>query len=164
MTDYLSNQSALNKRIKLIIENENIDNHRSVINNIADQLAIDTLTVAAALLHLSQNIEDTLTPSSLKNQTIEPQALTHHRTLNIKMVRYRLDVGSQHLITLEQLKKTLVEESGVDKNNINNIVIIPLVGIVKYENIAIVGIVFFQQLYYCNIYIVNCKSLITITI
>ncbi len=121
MTDYLSNQSALNKRIKLIIENENIDNHRFVINNIADQLAIDTLTAAAALLHLSQNIEDTLTPSSLKNQTIEPQALTHHRTLNIKMVRYRLDVGSQHLITLEQLKRTLVEESGVDKNNINNI-------------------------------------------
>jgi len=39
----------------------------------------------------------------------------------IKMVRYRLDVGSQHQITEETLKKVLVEESGVDKNNINNI-------------------------------------------
>ena len=37
------------------------------------------------------------------------------------MVRYRLDVGSKHRITLEQLKKVLVEESGVDKNNINNV-------------------------------------------
>ncbi|MGZ5026498.1 MAG: DbpA RNA binding domain-containing protein [Methylobacter sp.] len=39
----------------------------------------------------------------------------------IKMVRYRLDVGSQHQVTSEELKKVLIEESGVDKNNINNI-------------------------------------------
>ena len=39
----------------------------------------------------------------------------------IKMVRYRLDVGSQHQLNIETLKKVLVEESGVDKNNINNI-------------------------------------------
>ncbi|WP_333874912.1 DbpA RNA binding domain-containing protein [Methylobacter sp.] len=40
---------------------------------------------------------------------------------SIKMVRYRLDVGSQHQVTSEELKKVLIEESGVDKNNINNI-------------------------------------------
>jgi hypothetical protein len=37
----------------------------------------------------------------------------------IKMVRYRLDVGSKHQVTLEELKKVLIDESGVDKNNIN---------------------------------------------
>jgi hypothetical protein len=37
------------------------------------------------------------------------------------MVRYRLDIGSQHQITLEDLKKILVDESGVDKNNIANV-------------------------------------------
>jgi len=36
----------------------------------------------------------------------------------IKMVRYRLDVGSNHQMTLDELKKILIEESGVDKNNI----------------------------------------------
>lgn len=41
----------------------------------------------------------------------------------IKMVRYRLDVGCQHQVTLEELKKVLIEESGVDKNNINVIAI-----------------------------------------
>jgi len=41
--------------------------------------------------------------------------------VRIKMVRYRLDVGSKHQVTSEQLKKLLIEESGVDKNNINNI-------------------------------------------
>lgn len=39
----------------------------------------------------------------------------------IKMVRYRLDVGGKHQITSEELKKVLVEESGVDWNNINNV-------------------------------------------
>ncbi len=37
----------------------------------------------------------------------------------IKMVRYRLDVGCKHQVTSEELKKVLIEESGVDKNNIN---------------------------------------------
>ncbi len=37
----------------------------------------------------------------------------------IKMVRYRLDVGCKHQITLEELKKVLIDESGVDKNCIN---------------------------------------------
>ena len=37
------------------------------------------------------------------------------------MIRYRLDVGSKHKITLDQLKKVLIEESGVDKNNISNV-------------------------------------------
>ena len=37
----------------------------------------------------------------------------------IKMVRYRLAVGCKHQVTAEELKKILIEESGVDKNNIN---------------------------------------------
>jgi hypothetical protein len=40
---------------------------------------------------------------------------------SIKMVRYRLDVGSKHQVTSEELKKILIEESGVDKNNIKTI-------------------------------------------
>jgi hypothetical protein len=40
---------------------------------------------------------------------------------SIKMIRYRLSVGSKHQVTSEELKKVLIEESGVDKNNINTI-------------------------------------------
>ncbi|MFI3156186.1 MAG: DbpA RNA binding domain-containing protein [Methylococcaceae bacterium] len=36
----------------------------------------------------------------------------------IKMVRYRLSVGCKHQVTSEEIKKVLIEESGVDKNNI----------------------------------------------
>ncbi len=37
----------------------------------------------------------------------------------IKTVRYRLGVGLKHQVTAEGLKKILIEESGVDKKNIN---------------------------------------------
>ena len=37
------------------------------------------------------------------------------------MVRYRLNIGSDHSINADQIKETLIEESGVDKKNINNI-------------------------------------------
>jgi DbpA RNA binding domain. len=37
------------------------------------------------------------------------------------MVRYRLNIGSEHSVSIEQLRETLIEESGVDKKNINNI-------------------------------------------
>jgi hypothetical protein len=39
------------------------------------------------------------------------------------MVRYRLDVGCKLQISPDELKKVLIEESGVDKNNINIIAI-----------------------------------------
>jgi len=37
------------------------------------------------------------------------------------MVRYRLEVGRKHQVTLEALVKLLVDESGVEKTNINNV-------------------------------------------
>lgn len=37
----------------------------------------------------------------------------------IRMVRYRLAVGCKHQLVAEELKKILIEESGVDKKNIN---------------------------------------------
>jgi hypothetical protein len=37
------------------------------------------------------------------------------------MQRYRLDVGKKQGVELESLKEMLVEESGVDRNNIQNI-------------------------------------------
>ncbi len=43
------------------------------------------------------------------------------KTFVIKMIRYRLSVGSEHRVTAELLKRVLIEESGVDKNNINGI-------------------------------------------
>jgi len=89
-----------------------LDKQRGLISEVAAELGTDILQCAAALLYLTQQ-PDCDTPAQEANGTTFPST--------IKMVRYRLDLGHQHQLTLEQLKKILVEESGVDKNNINNV-------------------------------------------
>ena len=56
-----------------------------------------------------------------RGEIIPPDLRPTATQSGIKMVRYRLDVGRNHQITLEELKRILIEESGVDKNNIKNI-------------------------------------------
>jgi hypothetical protein len=121
MIDYLSKEEPLKNRIQQILTSENLDAQRTLISTIAAELGIDSLTCAAALTYLTQAIENTSAPILIGNKKTANQLPTKNTPLDIKMVRYRLDVGSKHRITLEQLKKVLVEESGVDKNNINNV-------------------------------------------
>jgi hypothetical protein len=121
MIDYLSNEKPLKNRIQQIINSENLDTQRELISIIAAELEIDSLTCAAALAYLTQPIQNTSIPAFFENNKADAQLPAKTPPLGIKMVRYRLDVGIKHRITLEQLKKVLVEESGVDKNNINNV-------------------------------------------
>ena len=119
MIDYSSKEELLKNRIQQILNSENLDTQRAFISVISAELGIDSLTCAAALAYLTQAVEKTSPPASLGDQKTGTQS--KNALAGIKMVRYRLDVGSTHRITLEQLKKVLVEESGVDKNNINNV-------------------------------------------
>jgi hypothetical protein len=122
MTDYLSKEDPLINRIKLIIENENLDTERAFIRATTAELGIDNITYAAALTYLNQIIENTSAPILKEdNKTTSKPLPSKAMSLSVKMVRYRLDVGTKHQVTLEQLKKVLIEESGVDKNNINNV-------------------------------------------
>ena len=123
MTAPLSKLEPLKSRLQQILQNENLDLQRALISTIAAELNIDNLSCAAALLHLTQALEKP-TPVARPTESITVLPLPEKTTATgIKMVRYRLDVGSKHKITLDQLKKVLIEESGVDKNNINNVII-----------------------------------------
>jgi hypothetical protein len=119
MTDYSSKEELLKNRIQQILNSENLDTQRTFISVISAELGIDSLTCAAALAYLTQTVEKTSPPVYLGDQKTGTQS--KNTFAGIKMVRYRLDVGSTHRISLEQLKKVLIEESGVDKNNINNV-------------------------------------------
>ena len=123
MADYLSKEQPLKYRLQQILTSENLDTQRELISAITAGLEIDSLTCAAALAFLTQTIENTPTAAVLGEKTPGHPLPTKNMPLGIKMIRYRLDVGSKHRITLEQLKRVLVEESGVDKNNINNVII-----------------------------------------
>lgn len=134
MTDYLSKEEPLKNRIERILNSENLDTQRAFISTIAAELKIDNLTCAAALTYLTQANENILSPASLGDQKSGHQLIPNNAQVGIKMARYRLDVGSKHRITLEQLKKVLVEESGVDKNNINNVNIQNLYTLIELPN------------------------------
>jgi hypothetical protein len=58
-------------------------------------------------------------PTGKQNGDEKP--LPNKLTPSIRLVRYRLDVGFQHKVSLDEIKKVLVEESGVDVNNIANV-------------------------------------------
>jgi hypothetical protein len=129
MTDYSGKEELLKNRIQQILNSENLDTQRAFISAISAELGIDSLTCAAALACLTQAVEKTSPPASLGEQKTGTQS--ENTSAVIKMVRYRLDVGSKHHVTLEQLKKVLVEESGVDKNNINNVNILNLYTLIE---------------------------------
>lgn len=121
MIDHSGKNELLKNRLQQVLNSVNLDARRALISVAAAELGVDALTCAAALLYLTQPLEDTPLSVSLEDQKTDHGMPTITVSMGIKMVRYRLDVGSKHRITAEQLKKVLVEESGVDKNNINNI-------------------------------------------
>ena len=121
MTDYLSKEKPLKDRIEQVLNSVNLDTQRALIVAITAELGIDGLTCAAALTYLTQTTASSSNPACLWDQKPGNQLTAKNTPLAIKMVRYRLDVGSKHHINMELLKKVLVDESGVDKNNINNV-------------------------------------------
>jgi hypothetical protein len=111
--------NTLKKCLQEILANENLAAQRSLITAIVSDLNIDGLDCASALLHLLQaGKSKSITVAEQKTSNPVLPAVSQS---NIKMVRYRLAVGSKHQINVEILKKVLVEESGVDKNNICNV-------------------------------------------
>ena len=106
--------------LQKIVNCEHLDTQRILIKSIATELGIDILDCAAALVYLAQETA-AIKYAPREEQKTENQLVPESVQPSIKMVRYRLDVGRKHQITLEQLKKVLIDESGVDKNNIKNV-------------------------------------------
>ncbi|PPD05272.1 MAG: hypothetical protein CTY29_02290 [Methylobacter sp.] len=107
-----SEQGALKARIRTILETEDLSSSRITVQAIAKDLGLDWLDCASVLLRLlnQTDLEACLTKPETPSLTASP-----------KMVRYRVEIGSKHRMTVAELCKTLVDESGVDKNNIRNI-------------------------------------------
>ncbi|MDO9104373.1 MAG: DbpA RNA binding domain-containing protein [Methylovulum sp.] len=111
-----NDDNLLKNRLQDILDCQPLETQRQIIMALAAEFKVDTLSCAAALLYLLQT-------AKMPPRTVKPGVAVVEQDSGIKMVRYRLDVGSQHQVTLEDLTKVLVEESGVDKKNINNVAI-----------------------------------------
>jgi hypothetical protein len=113
--------AGLDSQIQQIIDIEDLDDQRAYLKKLCEAQGFDFLDCAAALLFFLQNPahprDTTIAPSQAQRLRPLRKTVPHH----IKMARYRLDVGRQHQVTVEELKKVLIEESGVDKNNIAHV-------------------------------------------
>jgi DbpA RNA binding domain len=118
-------KSPLQNQVQEILASQQLGNQKRLITELAAELDISVLECAAALLCLNAGNSDKKqhlkavignpSPSALEKRN-EPMPQP-----GIRLVRYRLDLGSGHNVTLEQLKKVLVDESGVDVKNIANV-------------------------------------------
>jgi hypothetical protein len=108
---------VLTHQLRTILKHRHLDGKRNAALLLATELEISPLDCAAALLSLKFEGEViTPPPPNFSAPQFEPIELPP-----IKMQRYRLDVGNKQGVELESLKEMLVEESGVDHNNIQNI-------------------------------------------
>jgi hypothetical protein len=108
---------VITRRLRAIIKHRHLDGKRNAVQILATELEINPLDCAAALLslHFEGDVASP-PPPPIPTLFVEPLDLPP-----VKMQRYRLDVGKKQRVELEWLKNMLVEESGVDRNNIQNI-------------------------------------------
>ncbi len=110
-------EDEFKKILKPLLGKQEIELHRKLIKRLCDELGISILDYATALTLLNH-------PSLLvNNQTIESPNIDIEPPIvnKQKVVRYRLDVGRKHTVSVESIQSVLIEVSGVDKNRIGKL-------------------------------------------
>jgi DbpA RNA binding domain len=117
MTDNTENfESDWLQRIKESLDHPEIEVFLNKIDLYCQQLGITQKDMAAAMLVMSK-----FEPTVTTDKSIKSDARARERSFTSRFVRYRLDVGSQHRVSREQIQTVLVEESGVEKKRIGRI-------------------------------------------
>lgn len=107
----------LNKQIQHTVDNKLLSEYRAAVESALLQHGIDAVDYAAALLQITH-------PHLLQVQAVDEESRPAEKTkspLQFRNVRYRLDVGSVHGISAEEILAVLIEESGVDKRRIGRL-------------------------------------------
>jgi len=108
-------QLSLEKELKRIIAKEDLTANKALIEVSARHLTLDYLDLAAALLFMTEP-KLKLSDSENNKLTLEKQKV--HELLHAQMVRYRIEVGRNHKLTVNLIKDILVEEVGVERKKI----------------------------------------------
>lgn len=123
-------EKRLKEQVGKLVSMHDLESQRQLVKAVASALNISALDCAAALLKLNDEkvgaAESALTcpTNNQKNQEHQSQQKARGQSAvklpGIRLVRYRLNLGSEHNVTLDEIKSVLVEESGVDIKNICN--------------------------------------------
>jgi len=101
-----SKEEKLKNKLKTILNQEDLKLHQELITHLSVELGVSILDCAAALSFLNQQ--------NKSQHTVKQSTGVSTVTSKAKFVRYRLDVGQKHLVSLDEIKNVLVEVSGVD--------------------------------------------------
>ena len=104
-------------RLRTIIKHRHLDGKRNAVLILANELEVTPLDCAAALLSLQFEGEIVSPPPP----EIPSISIVSIELPPIVMQRYRLDVGKKQRVDFDSLHQLLIEESGVDRNNIQNV-------------------------------------------
>ena len=103
---------TLRKRMQKELEEKNLAEYRSLVKNLSMQLKVDMLDCAAVLACLHQSGLENKQPFA-RNKSSNP-AVSGQAGAGIRMVRYRIEVGRKHKVSVKDIKKILIDESGVE--------------------------------------------------
>ncbi|MFK5948661.1 MAG: DbpA RNA binding domain-containing protein [Methylococcales bacterium] len=114
----INTKEQLKQHLKPLLAKQEFALHKELINSISDELQISILDCAAALslLNYSQLLLTDQANKIDRANTVSKAVLPKQ-----KLVRYRLDIGRKHLVSVDEIKTILIEVSGVDKNRIGRL-------------------------------------------
>ena len=111
-------EEALKNSLKSLFGKEDFILHQQLIRRLSAELQVSFLDCAAALSLLNQ---PELLPNKLKEDDQNFSGLPSVILPKQKEVRYRIDVGRKHSVSMDEIKNILIEVAGVDKNRIGKL-------------------------------------------
>lgn len=121
-------EHKVKSRVEKILADQDLTLQRRLIERITQQLGIDLIDCAAALVMLNQpNLYQLLPKEQLPKKQSAAKVAVKSETVFLqplpppKMVRYRIDVGQKHNTTLDEIRSVFIEEAGVDKKMIGEV-------------------------------------------
>ena len=121
MQNNSSKEEALKNNLKTILDQEELSVYQDLVKRLSTELQISYLDCAAALTLLNQSPLFSKKQGSeksynkKKNSELQPVFPKH------KLVKYRLDIGRKHQVSLDEVKNVLVEVTGVDRMRIGRL-------------------------------------------
>jgi hypothetical protein len=116
-----NDKDELKKTLKKILDDEDLTFHKELTASQVNELGVSILDYAAALSFINQsnvrfnNTEMPMPGENVINSKLEPVLFKP------KLVRYRIEIGDKHKVSIDEIKAVLVEVSGVDRNCIGKL-------------------------------------------
>lgn len=107
-----TNRDKLLQCLQRLLAEQDLDGYRTQVADLAAKLGVDNIDCAAALLCLHQG--GRVRDKKAKNNDSSLRMVAGE----IKMLRYRLEIGRRHRVSVDEIRALLVDESGVEEKMI----------------------------------------------